>query len=310
MAQDPYHVLGVARGASADEIRKAYRRLAKQYHPDRNPGNAAAEERFKQVARAFDIVGDDAKRGRFERGEIDAEGNERQRGPFSGGGWDGRARPRGPAPAEGGPSAEDISDMFADFFGQRTGGPGRAAPRPQKGADIRYRLAVEFVDAARGGSRRVRLPDGRSVEVAIPEGLRDGQTLRLRGQGQPGVAGGPPGDVLVEMTVKPHAVFQLQGDVLLLDVPVTLKEAVLGARVEIPTLRGTLAIRLPPNTSSGTAFRLREKGIKDPRTGGYGDLIARTRIVLPREPDAALAAFVEAWQGDDDDPRAGLLGEG
>lgn len=314
MSKDPYTVLGVSRQASADDIRKAYRRLAKKYHPDQNQGDPRAEDRFKEISAAFEVIGDDAKRKRFDRGEIDADGNEKMgAGPFSGGraprGWP----PRGHPDQSG---FEDIGDIFGDFFGggRAPGGPsaGAGGPRrtmPQKGRDVRYRLAVDFLDAARGVTKRVALKSGQGVDVAIPEGLRDGQTLRLRGQGEPGVAGGAAGDVLVEITVRPHRFYTVNGDDLRLDVPITLKEAVQGAKIEIPTLKGSVAIKLPPNTSSGVAFRLRGKGLKDPKSGQYGDLFAKTKIVLPSTVDSELEDFVKNWSGVNVDPRAQLMDE-
>lgn len=310
MARDPYSVLAVGRQATADEIRKAYRKLAKAYHPDQNQGDPTAEEKFKAVSVAFDILGDKAKKARFDRGEIDAEGNERptMRSPFGQAG----ARPGGPRPGPGhpgargprGPATDDFGDILSDFFGQKGGRAPRSAP--QKGQDIRYRLAVDFMDAARGVTKRVALPDGRGVDVAIPEGLRDGQTLRLRGQGNPGTAGGPPGDVLVDVAVRPHPVYSMRGEDLQIEVPITLREAVLGGRIEIPTLRGPVAIKLPPNTSGGVTFRLKGKGLKDAKSGDIGDLFARTRIVLPEKPDPALENFVNGWDGDRADPRGPL----
>ncbi len=318
LAQDPYTVLGVSRQASADEIRKAYRRLAKQYHPDRNQGDAKAEERFKAVSGAFDIIGDAEKRKKFDRGEIDADGNERATmggGPFSGGGAPRGWPPRGHAGGAGAGQTgfDDISDIFGDFFGggRAQGGPragGGRRPMPQKGRDIRYRLTVEFLEAALGIAKRVKLSDGRDIDVAIPEGLRDGQTLRLKGQGQPGVSGGAAGDVLVEISVTPHAVFQVKGDDVHLEVPITLKEAILGAKVEIPTLKGAVAIKLPPNTSSGVSFRLRDKGLKDPKSGQYGDLFAKTKIVLPEGKDSQLQDFAKNWETNLGNPRDGLMG--
>ncbi len=312
-------MLGVGRQASADEIRKAYRKLAKQYHPDRNQGNKSAEDRFKAVSAAFDIVGDEEKRKRFDRGEIDADGNERMGGfgrggnPFgNGGGGGGPFGGRtGGYRGQGGGSGnfDDIGDIFADLFGQGGGGSRGRAPRAQKGRDIRYRLAVDFLEAARGATKRVSLPDGKTIDVNIPEGLRDGQTLRLRGRGNPGSYGGPAGDVFVEVSVRSHPHFKADGDDLTIDVPVTLKEAILGSKVEIPTPGGAVAIRVPANTSSGTTFRLRGKGLKNNKKGTHGDLLARTRIVLPEEPDAALEAFVKDWQGKQTDPREQLMRE-
>ncbi len=312
MAKDPYTLLGVGRQASAEDIRKAYRKLAKEHHPDRNQGDKAAEEKFKAVSAAFDIVGDPEKRRRFDAGEIDAEGNERvmRGGPFSGGGAYAGAEAGGfrGRTQNGGPDLggfDDLSDIFGDFFGNQQRA-GRRQPRAQKGRDIRYRLAIDFLDAARGTSKRVRLSDGRFLDVSIPEGVRDGQTLRLRGKGEPGLGGGPAGDVLVEVSVRPHNVFSVDGDNLLLDVPITLKEAILGAKVQIPTTQGLVAIKVPPNTSSGVAFRLKGKGLKNPKTGEYGDLLARSKIILPEGEDPALKAFAERWEAAGADPRANI----
>lgn len=299
-------MLGVGRQASADEIRKAYRKLAKQYHPDRNQGDKAAEDRFKAVSAAFDIVGDEEKRKRYDRGEIDADGNERAPGFGGGGGNPFGGRSGGYRSTSSGGGFEDIGDIFSDLFG--AGGPrGPRAPRPQKGRDVRYRLSVDFLEAARGVTKRVAMPDGKTIDVTIPEGLRDGQTLRLRGRGNPGINGGPAGDVFVDVSVKPHGLFRIEGDNLAIDVPVTLREAVLGGKVEVPTVTGTVAIRVPANTSSGTAFRLRGKGLKNSKTGTSGDLIARTRIVLPEKPDPALEAFLKSWKEGEADPREDML---
>lgn len=310
MAKDPYSVLGVGRQASQDEIRSAYRKLAKQYHPDRNPGDKSAEDRFKAATAAFEIIGDAEKRKRFDRGEIDADGNERavfgQGGPF--GGVDPaeaaerfrrRARPGRGGQGQGG-GFEDFSDIFSDFFGRGEAGP-KAQPRAQKGRDVRTRLTVPFLDAARGSSKRVTLPGGEAVSVTIPEGLRDGQTLRLRGKGHPGMHGGPQGDLFVEVTVAPDARFQVEKDNVTTEVPLPLKTAVLGGKVEVPTLTGRATIKVPANTSSGKAFRLKEKGLRKGKDGQYGDLIAKVRIVLPASPDAELEAFMKRWSPEDSD---------
>lgn len=299
MAQDPYTVLGVSRQATTDEIRKAFRALAKKYHPDRNPGDKPAEEKFKAISRAFEIIGDPDSRAKFDRGEIDADGNDRptmSRGPFGPGGaarW--KARHGGQT------SFDDISDIFGDFFGQKPGA--RGGPRPQKGSDVRYRLGVEFLDAALGSTKRVALPDGRTIDVTVPQGLRDGQTLRLRGKGNQGVAGGPPGDLFVEVSVRPHEFFEVKGNDLAVEVPITLKEAVLGAKIDIPTLDGSVKIRIPPNTSSGASFRLKEKGLKDPKSAAVGDLYARMKIVLPEKPDQHLKDLLIAWEPVAENPR-------
>ncbi|MCQ8184246.1 DnaJ C-terminal domain-containing protein [Parvularcula maris] len=300
MAKDPYTVLGVGRQASHDEIRSAYRKLAKQYHPDRNQGDKKAEDRFKAVTAAFEIIGDEAKRARFDRGEIDADGNERsvfgQGGPF--GGVDpaeaaARFRRRARPNQQGG-GFEDFSDIFSDFFGRGEPG-GRQAPRAQKGRDVRTRLGVSFLDAAKGSRKRVTLPGGDTVDVTIPEGLRDGQTLRLKGKGHPGTHGGPDGDLFVEVDVTPDKRFEVKGDDVTVEVPLPLKEAVLGGKIEVPTIGGKATIKIPPNTSSGRSFRLRGKGLKKSQGSTYGDLFAKVRITLPKTADTELEAFMKRW---------------
>jgi len=316
LAKDPYTVLGVHKSADQDTIRKAYRALAKQYHPDRNPGDKGAEDKFKAASAAFEIIGDKDKRAKYDRGEIDADGNERA---FAGRGYcGGSAGPGGfragayghPGGGQsrtyrstGGAGFEDISDIFSEMFG----GGGARASAPQQGRDVRYRMEVDFLEAARGNRKRVTMPDGRTLDINIPEGLRDGQSLRLRGQGEPGMNGGEPGDVYVDVTVKPHRFFKLEGDTVTLDVPVTLSEAVLGGKITIPTVHGEVSITVPKGASSGTALRLRGKGLKNSKTGTHGDQIARLRIVLPDKPDEALEEFAKNWDGDrEDDPRSKL----
>lgn len=311
MAKDPYTLLGVGRQASQDEIRSAYRTLAKELHPDRNPGDKAAEEKFKAVTSAFDIIGDADKRKRFDRGEIDADGNERTGfgagGPF--GGVDPaeaaerfrrRARQgKGRQNAGGGGGFEDFSDIFSDFFGRGDAGMGAGA-RPSKGRDVRYRLTVSFLDAAAGTTKRVTLPGGDTIDVNIPEGLRDGQTLRLRGKGSPGALGGAAGDLFVDVTVPKDPQFEIDDDDVTTDVALPLRDAVLGGKLDVPTLSGRATIKIPPNTSSGNTFRLRGKGLKNTKTGAYGDLFAKVRIVLPKEPDPELEAFMKSWTAGDE----------
>ena len=304
MAKDPYTVLGVGRQATHDEIRSAYRKLAKQFHPDRNPGDKAAEDKFKAATAAFEIIGDDAKRKRFDRGEIDADGNERavfgQGGPFAGVDPAEAAR-RFQERAQRGRQTrgfEDFGDIFSDFFGRGDTGP-RAQPQPSKGRDIRTRLTVPFLEAAQGVRKRVTLPGGETVDVTIPEGLRDGQTLRLRGKGQPGLRGGPAGDLFVEVSVVPNPNFEIQGDNVVTEAPLPLKTAVLGGKLDVATLTGKATIRIPPNTSSGVMFRLKEKGLKQTKSDTYSDLLVKVRIVLPRERDAELEAFMKDWDSED-----------
>ena len=293
MGQDPYKVLGVARSASADEIRSAYRKLVKELHPDRNPGDKAAEDRFKQVSAAFDQIGDAEKKARYDRGEIDEDGHER--GPRFHGGETGGFRSGDAA------GFEDINDLFSDLFG------GRRRGFSARGQDFRYQLTVDFFDAVNGAKKRVTMPDGRTLDISIPAGLRDGQTLRLRGQGGPGQGEGPAGDVYVETKVSPHAFFERDGDDIHLEAPITLKEAVLGGKITIPTIEGVVSVNVPAGSSSGAVLRLRGKGVKRSKSGAAGDQYVKLKVVLPSPPDEELEAFARTWKGaDGQDPRAAL----
>ena len=278
--RDPYAALGCPRDADAGTLKRAYRRIVKENHPDRNPGDAKAEARFKEAAAAWDLLGDPDKRARFDRGEIDAEG--RERAPFGGFG------------NFGGQGGFDPGDLFGDIFsGFRN--------RPRRGADTRYRVQVPFIDAARGGSVRLTLKSGRSIALKVPPATEDGARLRLAGRGEPGPSGGPPGDAEVEISVEPHPWFRREGRTILVDLPVSLAEAVRGGRVRAPTLDGPVTVRIAPMTSSGARLRLKGKGVPDPEGGPRGDQILRVMIQLPRDPDPALAEAAEDRA--DADPR-------
>ena len=274
--RDPYEVLGCSRQAGDEDIKRAYRRLAKDLHPDRNRGDAAAERRFKEIGAAYAVLGDPGRRARFDRGEIDAEGNERAPFGFGGGG-----------------AGLDPYDIFADLFSGFGGhSRGRGARR---GGDTVHRVTVPFVDAVEGGTTRLQLGSGQIVDVRIPAGTRDGARLRLPGKGDAGRMGGAPGDVHVEFRVAAHPHFVREGDDIRLELPITLAEAVRGAKVTVPTVTGPVAIRVPPMTSSGTRLRLRGKGGPDQRTGRRGDQIVRLMIVLPKRADPELERFVDNW---------------
>lgn len=324
MARNPYIVLGVSPAASDSDIRAAFRKLAKQHHPDRNPGDKKAEEKFKEISAAFDIVGDPDRRKKFDRGEIDEDGRERP--PFgygAGGQWSGRgARPGGDgyqtysrtygnAGPQGGASFEDLGDIFADLFGggrrgpgsgpgaggfggPGMGGAGMGGAGMARGRDQRYRLEVEFLDAVNGATKRVTMPDGKTLDIVVPAGLEDGQTLRLRGQGEKGPGGA--GDVYVEIKVKPHETFERDGADIHVELPVTLKEAVLGGKVTAPTVAGDVSVSIPKNSSSGAVLRLKGRGAPDGK-GGRGDQYVKLKIVLPEGGDAELEAFVKGWKG-------------
>lgn len=299
---DPYAILGVSRSASADEIRRAYRKLAKALHPDARPGDKQAEERFKEVGRAFKLLSDPEKRARFDRGEIDADGNERAPFHF-------RSRP-GESTGQRGPSGrfEDISDLFSDLFsegGRRgRGGAGMGGGfAPSKGADLKAGVTVSFEEAMRGAKRRVGLTGARAVEVSIPPGVESGKVLRLRGQGEPGPQGGPAGDALIEVRVRPHDWFRRDGDDIRLDLPISLKEALFGGAVRAPTVDGPVEVRVPAGANSGAQLRLRGKGAPRASGTGRGDQIIKLVVDVPLN-DPALDAFLETWTPPADyDPR-------
>jgi DnaJ-class molecular chaperone len=313
--RDPYEVLGVKKGASAAEIKSAFRKLAKKHHPDNNANDPKAASRFAEVNSANEIVGDEDKRRQFDRGEIDAEGKPRfqgfaggdpRGGSAQGGGFEnfnfrrGRAGPGGGFSAGAGAGGfEDIlKGMFGGAAGARGGaqtfefdGGGFAAPD----LDLNLALAVSLEDAVRGAERRVRLPTGKELNIRIPAGVVAGQQIRLRGQGE-SVAGHPPGDVIITLSYAPHPLFTLDGQNLRADLPVTLYEAVLGAKVRVPTLEGAVELSIPKNTSSGRVFRLKGKGLPASAKAAAGDLYFTARIALPDGHDAELEALMEKWR--------------
>jgi DnaJ-class molecular chaperone len=294
MAEDLYSVLGVAKTASAADITKAYRKLAKKLHPDLNPGDKAAEEKFKTIAAAYGIVGDEEKRGRYDRGEIDASGQERPQQRYYreyAGGEEG-ARYRSTA------GYEDIgafSDLFGDLFGERGGARAAGGRRfSVRGQDAQYRLEVDFLDAVNGTKTRITLPDGGPLDVTIPPGVADGQVLRLKGKGNPGMGEGGPGDALIGIAVRPHPVFTREGDDILIEVPITIDEAVLGGKIEVPTIAGRVFATVPPGSNTGQTLRLKGRGIKS--KSGAGDQLVKLSVVMPERIDDDLKAFAEKWR--------------
>lgn len=282
MTQDPYQTLGLSRAASDDEIRATFRRLAKELHPDLNPGDSAASDRFKRASAAYEIIGDPQKRRQFDAGEIDASGEPRR-------GYAGAGAP-----------FEDFGfgDVFSDIFARtHHAGPGaRSGGVRLRGQDVRYTLDVEFLEAVSGARKRVTLPEGGTLDLNVPRGVTDGQVLRLRGKGAPGLNGGEQGDALVEVRIRPHAKFKRSGDDILLQLPITLDEAVLGAKLEVPTTEGRVNLTLPKGTSSGAVFRLRGKGVRNTTTGAAGDQLVTVNIVMPNEIDESLAYFFSEWR--------------
>lgn len=310
--EDPYKILGVPKTASEADIKKAFRGLAKKHHPDKHAGDAAAKKKFQEISGAYDILGDKDKRAQFDAGAIGADGNPRgfdpraggfrQGNPFGGGGGFNPGAGAGGFKfsfddAEHGPgAAAGFEDIFADLMGGRRGAQRTA--RAQKGEDFTAAVTVSFEEAINGGTRRVVLQNGEQIDVKIPVGLKDGQTIRVKGRGGAGRNGAPSGDILLTVSVAAHPFMTREGDNIRMDLPVTLKEAVLGGKVPVPTLTGTVALSVPPGANTGTTLRLKGKGV-----GGTGDLYVRLVVTLPDKPDESLTRFLEGW-GESYDPRA------
>ena len=310
MAADPYSVLGVARGATEADIKKAYRKLAKELHPDRNKDNPKAAEKFSQVTSAYDLLNDKDKRAKFDRGEIDADGNPTApfgfgagRGGPGGGGF--RSSSSG---FDFGSEGGDFSDIFEGLFGRGggsgggfTSGFGRRSAPPPRGADIAYRLRVPFEDAAALKAQRITLSDGKTIDLKLAAGVETGTQMRLGGKGEQGPGGA--GDAIVSIDVQPHRFFKRDGDNVLLDLPITLKEAVEGGKVKVPTVDGAVMLNVAPGSTSGRTLRLKGKGFHK-KGGERGDQLVTLMVDVP--DDEALRAFVKDWAAGDRNPRAGL----
>ncbi len=306
--RDPYQILGVAKNASPDAIKSAYRKLAKKLHPDVNPGKPDIEQRFKEVSAAYDLLSDPAKKDRYDRGEIDAAGHERgfsSNPPGNSGGPRGRQAGPGSMFNFGNPE-----DLFAEFFSAMGGGPHMSPgrhPHPARGDDLTASVTVPFTEACLGGKHRISLPDGRAIDITIPPGTEDGHRLRLRGKGAPGPAG--PGDLLLTVVVAPHPWFTRKGQALHLDAPISLHEAALGSAIRVPTLEGPVTVKVPKGTSSGAVLRLKSKGIPSPTPSGVrGDMFVTLKVVLPSEslPDDVLHALEHWAKKNPHDPRRDL----
>jgi len=309
MAADPYSTLGVARGASEADIKKAYRKLAKELHPDRNKDNPKASEKFSQVTQAYDLLTDKDKRARFDRGEIDADGNPAMPFGFGGGGGPQqggfRAGPGGGFEFRGGDAqGGDFSDLFEGLFGGRgrQGGGGFGRRQQPKGANVAYRLTVPFLDAATLAPQRITLADGKTIDLKLPAGVETGTQMRLSGKGQ--AAPGGAGDAIITIEVQPHRFFTRDGDDIRLDLPISLSEAVLGASVRVPTADKAVMLTIPKGSSSGKVLRLKGKGFHR-KGGGRGDQLVTLMVDLPVDDDA-LVEFVQGWPGKDRNPRGNL----
>jgi DnaJ-class molecular chaperone len=294
---NPYETLGVAPNASQDDIRRAYRKAAKETHPDLNPGKPEAEKRFKEINAAYDVVGDAGKRKRYDAGEIDESGAERQPErhyyrEYAEADANMRYRRRGGSSEGRGNGGGDFDyDIFADLFRGR-GESGQFRMPPQ---DVRYSLEIDFLDAVRGTHKVVSMPDGKTLDITIPVGIREGQVLRLKGQGLPG-SDGKPGDAYVAISVQPHPGFQREGDDILSALPVSLGEALNGASVRIETVDGPVEVKVPKGAKEGTKLRLRGKGASRDKAGGRGDHLVEIHIVPPEGADDALAQFMAEWE--------------
>jgi len=310
LSEDLYAILGVSRSASDDDIRKAYRKLAKECHPDLHPGDKKAEEKFKRISAAYDILGDPDKRKRYDRGEIDSRGEETPHARYQHyadagagagmGGFGGRKYANfGGGGMGGGAGFEDISDLFADLFGgggARAGGMGgMGGMGAGGGGDVRYRMTVGFTEAAAGARKRVTMPDGKTLNISVPAGLRDGQTLRLKGQGEQDPRTGQAGDAYVEVSVESHPHFTRDGDDVYVTVSVTPGEALGGARISVPTVTGDVSLTVPKGSNTGRRLRLKGKGIQRPGARA-GNQYVTLQVVLPDEPDEALVNCVTEWE--------------
>lgn len=298
MSRDPYEVLGLSKTATADEIKKAYRRIVRTSHPDLNPDDAGAQDRFIEATAAHDLLKDPVLRARFDKGEIDASGAERAaERPFY---RDYAQQPGNPYGQGPGAAEFDASDLFEEILRQRgqarthgdAGGWAFNAPGP----DRRYQLELDFLEATKGTQKRITLPDGQSLDVKIPSGTADGQTIRLRGKGGEGMGEGPDGDALVTLSVRPHKLFRREGSDIVITLPITIDEAVLGGKVETPTIDGIVALTIPKGASSGQVLRLRGRGVQPPGKKPRGDQRVELRIVMPPKIDEALHSFMTSWR--------------
>ncbi|MBL4801987.1 MAG: DnaJ domain-containing protein [Emcibacter sp.] len=282
--QDPYSVLGVSKTSTDAELKKTYRTLAKKLHPDINKGDEKIADRFKEVSAAYALLRDKDLRAKYDRGEINPDGSEKG---FAGGGFHPHAG-RGSGRFGDGFDPEEI---FASMFGGRR-------QRQQKGQDQNYRLRVDFLEAIKGGKKTLTLENNKTLNITIPENVREGQKIRLKGQGGLGMSGGPAGDALIEILINPHAFYRNEGNDIHLDLPITLEEAIMGEKVNIPTIDGTVAMTIPKGSSSGRIMRLKSKGATDPKTKVRGDQYVKLQIMLPSEPDADLEKAIKKWAKD------------
>jgi DnaJ-class molecular chaperone len=303
--KDPYETLGVNRSATDKEIKDAFKKLARKFHPDLHPGDKEAEAKFKDISAANDLLKDEEKRQKFDAGEIDASGAERPRERFYRDFADGPAY-ASHATQDGFANNEELEEFLARAFAR--GGRRSQARFRARGQDVSYVLPVEFLEVANGAARTITLSEGKTLQVTVPEGAEDRQMLRLKAQGMPGFGGGPAGDAYVELHVKPHAFFRRKDDNIHVEVPVTLKEAALGARIEVPTIGGPVTVTVPKGSNTGTTLRLRDRGIRNRKSGQRGHQLITLKVVLPAVEEPELVAFLETWRPKtQQDPRKEML---
>ncbi len=299
-AKDPYQLLGISKSASEKEVKQAYRKLAKQCHPDLNPGNKAQEQKFKELTAAYDLLSDSDKKARFDRGELDADGNPTMGGFYRSGGQPGADADMGGFGSffrnagRGQSSGFGADDFLSEIFGRGRGKTKKEQAPPMKGADVTYRMAVPFTAAIEGTKSKLKLIDGNQVEISIPKGADDGQKIRLAGKGKPGQNGGPSGDALVELHIKPHPFFKREKLMITLDLPITLSEALNGGKVIVPTLTGSVMLSIPAGSNSGQVLRLPGKGVA--LDGEKGDLLVKLQIKLPEAMPATLKEAIAAFE--------------
>jgi len=303
--KDPYETLGVNRTATAAEIKDAFKKLARKFHPDLHPDDKEAETKFKDISAANDLLKDEEKRRKFNAGEIDASGAERPQERFYRDFADGSA-PASHATQDGFTNNEELEEFLARAF--VGGGRRPESTFRSRGQDVSYVLPIGLLEAANGATRTITLPEGKTLQVTIPEGAEDRQMLRLKGQGMPGFGGGPAGDAYVELHVEPHPYFDRKDDNIHVEVPVTLKEATLGAQIEVPTIGGPVTVTVPKGSNTGTKMRLRDRGIRNRKSGQRGHELITLKVVLPVVEEPELVAFLETWQPkSQQDPRKEML---
>ena len=297
--KDPYETLDVTRSATDKEIKDAFKKLARKFHPDLRPGDKEAEAKFKDISAANDLLKDEEKRRKFDAGEIDASGAERPQERYYRDFADGPAY-TSHAAQDGFDSNEDLEEFLAKAFAGR----GQQRTFRARGQDLSYVLPVAFLDAANGATHTITLPEGKTLQVTVPEGAEDRQMLRLKEQGMPGYGGGPPGDAYVELHIQPHPFFRSKDENIHVEIPVTMREAMLGGRIQVPTIGQPVTVTVPKGSNTGTTLRLRERGIRNRKTGQRGHQLVTLKVVLPTAEEPELMEFLETWQpNNEQDPR-------